>query len=209
MRKQNDKSTQTKRLAMRVIYAAMSAALLAIWPLTVYAEESVAEEVAEDLNDYMPEEEAYLEDMDLMAASEELAEDEDFILEDEQSIEEIIVIPEETANSAAEAEPAEGTEDAGAEEETLFLDENEQEAVEPETFSGECGMKEGTVFWELDADGVLHIFGKGAMKNWAAKEEVPWFAYAQKVTEVEVEEGVTAIGSYAFSACRLKCARIG
>ncbi len=62
---------------------------------------------------------------------------------------------------------------------------------------GPCGEN---VTWELDSDGVLTISGQGAMTDYSA--EMPlWSDYAESITEVIIETGVTSIGSYAFSGC--------
>lgn len=87
-----------------------------------------------------------------------------------------------------------------------------EEEPEPEYIAqGECGKVEGTVFYGLTKDGVLHIWGKGEMKdykqlpgggNWkkdpAQDARAPWIAYNLAYTSVEIEEGVTSIGNYAF-----------
>lgn len=64
---------------------------------------------------------------------------------------------------------------------------------------GTCGEK---LFWCL-SDGVLTIFGSGAMKHYSSwqSDRAPWFSYAKQITQVNVEEGVTSVGSYAFANC--------
>ena len=103
--------------------------------------------------------------------------------------------------------------DGGQEEESGSKDDLSPEGVLSETEtsiqSGECGKQEGTVFWSLDAEGVLHIYGEGSMNDWASPEEVPWYAYADRIKEVDIGEDITDIGSYAFSACALKTGRFG
>ena len=56
----------------------------------------------------------------------------------------------------------------------------------------------GEVQWTLSDDGVMTVYGKGAMKNYKGKTEMPWYKYLDQITEVVIEEGVTSIGSYAF-----------
>ena len=56
----------------------------------------------------------------------------------------------------------------------------------------------GKVQWTLSDDGVLTFYGKGVMKNYKGKTEMPWYKYLDQITEVVIEEGVTSIGSYAF-----------
>ena len=64
-----------------------------------------------------------------------------------------------------------------------------------------CGIEENTVFWELDQDGVLKISGQGEMQNWENETEVPWSEQRQEIKKVEITEGVTSVGGYAFSNC--------
>lgn len=64
-----------------------------------------------------------------------------------------------------------------------------------------CGIEENTVFWELDQDGVLKISGQGEMQNWENETEVPWSEQRQEIKKVEITEGVTSVGRYAFSNC--------
>ena len=56
----------------------------------------------------------------------------------------------------------------------------------------------GYVQWTLDSHGVLTVYGTGAMKNYAAKNGMPWYDYADQIRSVVIEEGVTSIGDYAF-----------
>jgi hypothetical protein len=52
-------------------------------------------------------------------------------------------------------------------------------------------------FWYLEGTR-LTIFGDGAMENYTQKAPAPW---GTSVTELVIEEGVTYVGSYAFSGC--------
>ena len=64
-----------------------------------------------------------------------------------------------------------------------------------------CGVEENTVFWSLNEEGVLKITGQGAMQNWKSEEAVPWNYRCQEIKKIEIEDGVTSIGEYAFSNC--------
>ena len=64
-----------------------------------------------------------------------------------------------------------------------------------EVIQGSCGE---TVNWKLDNSGVLTISGKGEMKNYTYKSEMPWYKYREQIQSVVVEDGVTTIGDYAF-----------
>ena len=61
--------------------------------------------------------------------------------------------------------------------------------------SGECG---DSATWSLE-NGVLTISGTGSMTNYIEASEVPWYAYAQSITAVEICSGITSVGQYAFS----------
>ncbi len=56
-------------------------------------------------------------------------------------------------------------------------------------YSGTCGEN---VTWTLTKDGTLTISGTGAMKNYGYEGGQPWMAYANQITSVVVENGVTA-----------------
>lgn len=68
---------------------------------------------------------------------------------------------------------------------------------------GTCGVQEDNLVWRIK-DGVLTISGTGDMKDYesdAAEDDAqsPWKKYAKDITTVLVEDGVTGIGSYAFT----------
>ncbi|MCR5010121.1 MAG: leucine-rich repeat domain-containing protein [Clostridia bacterium] len=68
--------------------------------------------------------------------------------------------------------------------------------------SGYCGGEgDGTnLTWTLDSDGVLTISGTGSMTDYAIGS-IPWLNYRTDITSIEISEGVTVIGSYAFARC--------
>lgn len=63
--------------------------------------------------------------------------------------------------------------------------------------SGKCGK---SVSYELDANGKLRIFGKGAMYGYEDDEEFD-FSEDKRIKSVVVENGVTSIGDSAFFEC--------
>ena len=63
--------------------------------------------------------------------------------------------------------------------------------------SGSCG--DGVV-WELRGDGTLFVTGSGKMADYTAGT-APWYKYRGLIKAVELETGVTHVGSYAFYAC--------
>lgn len=57
------------------------------------------------------------------------------------------------------------------------------------------------IAWELDFDGVFTMTGTGAMAGWSEENPIPWEDYKLYITKVVLPEGLTNIGSYAFSGC--------
>ena len=68
--------------------------------------------------------------------------------------------------------------------------------------NGKCGQ---CVYYELNELGVLHIYGHGATFNFNKlsryETDTPWEAFRYNILKVEVEEGVTRIGSCVFANC--------
>ena len=59
----------------------------------------------------------------------------------------------------------------------------------------------GRINWSLNSDGLLRIFGEGNMVGLSENSQDAWRAYSASIKKVEVENGVTSIGNYAFYAC--------
>lgn len=54
---------------------------------------------------------------------------------------------------------------------------------------------------ELIANGdnyTLKISGSGYMKSWQSADKVPWYNSVSKITKIDIANGITAVGSYAF-----------
>ena len=60
--------------------------------------------------------------------------------------------------------------------------------------SGDCG--EG-VSWAFE-NGILTISGEGTMKNYGEFSPAPWMDHKEKINAVNVENGVTNVGDFAF-----------
>lgn len=65
--------------------------------------------------------------------------------------------------------------------------------------SGECGAEGDNILWEFDSEGKLTISGTGKMADWSLQQ--PWSDNAFQVAAVEISDGITYIGNYAFSNC--------
>jgi hypothetical protein len=66
--------------------------------------------------------------------------------------------------------------------------------------SGQCSA---SLTWTFDSDTcILRISGTGSMTNWAYNSSsVPWHKYRTQIKYVEIEPGVSYIGSAAFANC--------
>lgn len=70
----------------------------------------------------------------------------------------------------------------------------------PITFNGSCGENLTWAFEE--ATGTLTISGTGEMTNFYSwSTNTPWGGYADRITTIVVQEGVTSLGANAFSDC--------
>ena len=68
-------------------------------------------------------------------------------------------------------------------------------------YSGTCG---DNLIWSFDSDtGNLSISGSGEMQNYSSSNPAPWSEYKSLIQTVSFENGITTIGSYAFSGIQL------
>lgn len=69
--------------------------------------------------------------------------------------------------------------------------------VDPDCPNGTVGTN---IQWVLTDAGTLVLIGSGAMVNFGLKEErPPWQDLKDNITDIEISEGITSIGKYAFS----------
>lgn len=75
-------------------------------------------------------------------------------------------------------------------------------------YSGICGRKNNqntdstNLRWSLDTfDGVLHITGRGAMRDYTYDTKAPWYPYRAEITRIHVTDSATCIGDMAFYDC--------
>lgn len=62
--------------------------------------------------------------------------------------------------------------------------------------SGTCGTN---VQWSYNGcTGTLTISGSGAMADWSAETDVPWYEYRESIISVVLPYGLTHVGDYAF-----------
>ena len=65
--------------------------------------------------------------------------------------------------------------------------------------SGSCGNNAN---YSLDTKtGLLSITGTGEMTNYSTGSSAPWYPQREFIKEVEISDGITSIGNYAFYGC--------
>ncbi|MCR4963670.1 MAG: leucine-rich repeat protein [Firmicutes bacterium] len=64
--------------------------------------------------------------------------------------------------------------------------------------SGSCGTN---LRWTLDDEGTLSITGTGEMTDYTSSSNAPWYSWRSQIHTVEIGDGVTSIGDYAFAYC--------
>lgn len=143
----------------------------------------------------------------------------DIVFEDEEepvSVDEEITVPEtensnqsdlgaettdETEVEFEDDSDVEDSEDVSFEENLDASEEFEDGQIESEEKNGECGVGENKIYWTLGNDHVLKIEGQGEMQDWSKETDVPWNKYHLEIEQIEVDDGITSIGAYAFYDC--------
>ena len=64
--------------------------------------------------------------------------------------------------------------------------------------SGACG---DALTWTLDENGLLAVSGAGPMDEWSPSAPQPWKSRRADIKNVQIDKGVTSVGSYAFCDC--------
>lgn len=219
MRKQKNRRNCMIRLLKNASLISLSVVLLMVWPMRTNSEVILEDETVEGVYDLYPLGEGSWEDDDpssdeFLFDMDDVVEDNDMVMDNPSEGYSILSDDGDTVDGLSDFEvaydgPGKEEQGEGIDSEGTMLQEGMTEEPGNSILNGDCGMQEGTVFWSLDEEGVLHIYGEGSMKDWETPEEVPWYAFADQVRELEIGEGITDIGSYAFSSCVLKSARFG
>lgn len=71
--------------------------------------------------------------------------------------------------------------------------------VRSEVAYGSCGDKGDNITWVLYDDGELILSGNGKIRDYSCVLAAPWSAYAENIYSLELGEGITEIGEYAFA----------
>jgi len=74
--------------------------------------------------------------------------------------------------------------------------------VEANQIGGICGKNGGdNLRWTLSDEGILTITGSGAMEDYSDEETAPWHDYLTDIHYLELPDGMTTVGSFAFTEC--------
>ena len=63
----------------------------------------------------------------------------------------------------------------------------------PSVAAGTCGEN---IIWALGEDGVMDVFGTGAMASYSSSDDVPWRDVRDQIRSVVIAEGVTGVDSF-------------
>ena len=110
-------------------------------------------------------------------------------------------ITDETEVEIEDDSDVEDSEEVSYEENLDASEDSEDGQVELEEKNGECGVGENKIYWTLGNDHVLKIEGQGEMQDWNIETDVPWNKYQLEIEQIEVDNGITSIGAYAFYDC--------
>lgn len=145
--------------------------------------------------------------IDVEVETENFSDEQELTTEDQNTSEEEIVADlsgdqkeqELTVEEEQEAPAFSDDENAGTDQNTEsgISDEDTTETEK----SGFCGTEDSNVNWSLDEEGILHITGEGTMASWESEADVPWAQYRSEIKEIQIEDGVTSVGAYAFCNC--------
>ena len=76
--------------------------------------------------------------------------------------------------------------------------------LEDHVISGTCGADGDNLTWTLcTTDSTLTISGTGAMADFVADADCPWYQYRTQIYTINIDEGVTTIGAKAFVFSRI------
>lgn len=145
--------------------------------------------------------------IDVEVETENFSDEQELTTEDQNTSEEEIV-----ADLSGDQGEQELTVEEDQEAPAFSDDENTETAQEPDENvsdinstetekSGFCGTEDSNVNWSLDEEGILHITGEGTMASWESEADVPWAQYRSEIKEIQIEDGVTSVGAYAFCNC--------
>jgi hypothetical protein len=197
--------TKMKKIGMAAAFLAVCGMCCSPQIKTISAAEAQTEAAPEELsdewsvqaNDLSEDEENYTES-EVMGEYTEIPADSSDVFDNSDVAE---VAPD--SDTVYEEEDLTTSLDARVDDDFMSDDENFETEI-PDTDqvrNGSCGADEEMVFWSLDEAGVLSIIGEGRMAEWAKDTDVPWSEFRSEIKAIEIEEGISSIGAYAFFNC--------
>ncbi len=74
-----------------------------------------------------------------------------------------------------------------------------------DTYSGSCGEN---LEWSFEVEtATLNITGTGEMYDYGW-DDAPWYSYRRSIYKINIADGVTSIGNYAFASCAAQLTRV-
>ena len=145
--------------------------------------------------------------IDVEVETEDFSDEQELTTEDQENSEEEIAA-DLSGNQEEQELTVEEDQEAPAfsDDENAGTDQNTESGISDEDTtetekSGFCGTEDSNVNWSLDEEGILHITGEGTMASWESEADVPWAQYRSEIKEIQIEDGVTSVGAYAFCNC--------
>ena len=171
----------------KIIALILAAALVTgAFPMYSFADETEDTEVAAEETI-----EETIEETEPIESEEE--DDEDIVYEEVEDVEE-------TEISVETEEPTESTPTESTPTEPTPTEPTPAETDPSDVYLNPHGTCGDNAFWEFnEGTGVLTISGNGPMKNGNGQGDFEYNRYRSQITSVEVEEGITSIGNYAFA----------
>lgn len=68
-------------------------------------------------------------------------------------------------------------------------------------YVGEGGICGENVYWQLEYDSCLIIYGEGTMDSYDTADAAPWAAYGENITNIVIESDIKSIGENCFDMC--------
>ena len=176
----------------KIIALILAAALVTgAFPMYSFADETEDTEVAAEETI-----EETIEETEPIESEEE--DDEDIVYEEVEDVEETEISVE--TEEPTESTPAESTPTESTPTEPTPTEPTPAETDPSDVYLNPHGTCGENAFWEFNEDtGVLTISGNGPMMNGQYQGSFEYDRYRNQITSVEVEEGITSIGNYAFA----------
>lgn len=81
---------------------------------------------------------------------------------------------------------------------TLLAKENVTSSQMPRAYIVDSGVCGKNAEWTIDSNSTLRISGTGAIEDYASYTRQPWIDYAEEITSITIDDGITRIGKSAF-----------